>query len=208
MRIHKPMLWLAAVVLSAGLLAGGCATKKYVRTEVEGAEARVGEQVGGVETQVEEAQTRLREHDQRITSASKTAQDALDRAIAAGKLAEGKLLYETVLTDDQVRFGFDKAALSDPAASALSDFAEGLKAENTNVYVEIQGHTDSIGSEDYNLRLGEARAEAVRRHLNLQLGIPLHRMAVISYGESAPIADNSDREGRSQNRRVTLVVLQ
>ena len=64
------------------------------------------------------------EHDQQIGEASKTAQEALQRAQEAGKLAEGKLLYETVLTDDQVRFGFDKAELSDEAKAALDEFAE------------------------------------------------------------------------------------
>ena len=54
--------------------------------------------------------------------ASKTAQEALDRAVAAGRLAEGKLLYETVLSDDKVKFGFDKAELSAEAKAALDAF--------------------------------------------------------------------------------------
>ena len=55
--------------------------------------------------------------------------------------------------------------------------------------------------------VGEKRAEAVRRYLSRAHKLPLHRMSVISYGESAPIADNATREGRGQNRRVSLVVL-
>jgi len=125
--------------------------------------------------------------------ASKTAREALDRAMAAGKLAEGKLLYETVLSDDKVKFGFDKAELSADAKAALDAFATQLKTENKNVYVEIQGHTDNVGGEDYNNKLGDQRAKAVKDYLGKQ-GIPLFRMETISYGETAPVADNASRE--------------
>jgi len=190
----------------AALLVGttGCATKKYVREET----GAVNTRVDSVQGQVEEAQTRLNTHERQIGDASKTAQDALRRAQEAGKLAEGKFLYETVLTDEKVKFGFDTSDLSPEAQSALDEFAGQLKGENKNVYVEIQGHTDSVGSETYNEELGLLRAEAVRRYLNQKHTIPLHRINVISYGESASVADNSTREGRSQNRRVALVVLQ
>jgi len=202
-----------AVTAAAGVLvlvSSGCATKKYVAGEV----ATVNERVDGVQTQVEDTQTKLRDHDGRLVknaeataAASRTAQDALDRAIAAGKLAEGKFLYETVLSDDQVKFGFDKAELSAEAKTALDEFAAKLRGDNANVYLEIQGHTDNVGSDSYNFKLGEERAEVVRRYLSLK-GVPLHRMSVISYGETEPVADNSTREGRNQNRRVVLVVLQ
>lgn len=199
----------ALPALAAVLLVGsGCATKKYVDTEVGTTRGELEGQVDAVETEVETVQGRLDEHDTQIGEISSTARDALDRAIAAGQLAEGKFLYETILTDDSVHFPFDRATLSDEAKAALAAFAEQLRTQNANVFVEIQGHTDATGEEDYNLQLGEARAEAVRRHLNLEEGLPLNRMAVISYGESAPISDNGSREGRAQNRRVALVVLQ
>src|SRR4029078_4749158 len=97
---------------------------------------------------------------------SQTAQEALQRAIDAGKLAEGKLLYETVLTDDKVRFGFNRAELSPEAKATLEAFAPGLKAQNKADYAEIEGHTDNAGSDVYNEELGRERAEAVRRYLN------------------------------------------
>jgi outer membrane protein OmpA-like peptidoglycan-associated protein len=81
-----------------------------------------------------------------------------------------------------------------------------LKAENQNVYLEIQGHTDSVGPEEYNFRLGLERAETVRRYLS-ESGIPLHRISVISYGEERPVATNKTKDGRSQNRRVVIQVL-
>lgn len=182
----------------------GCATKKYVRQETGVVSTRVDD----VQGQVEEAQTRLDTHDRQIGETSRTAQEALQRAQEAGKLAQGKLLYETVLSDDKVKFGFDTSDLSPEAEAALDQFASQLTGENKNVYIEIQGHTDSVGSEKYNEELGLLRAEAVRRYLNQKHSIPLHRINVISYGESASVADNNTREGRSQNRRVALVVLQ
>lgn len=199
-----------ATLALVALTGWGCATKKYVGDEV----GRVGSRVDGVQSQVEDAQTKIRDHEGRIVrldsataAASKTAQEALARAQAAGKLAEGKFLYETVLSDDKVKFGFDKANLSDDAKAALDAFATQLKTENRNVYVEVQGHTDNVGGELYNEKLGQQRAEAVEEYL-AKNGVPLFRMESISYGEAAPVADNKTRDGRAQNRRVVLVVLQ
>ena len=197
---------LLVCAVGSALLVSGCATKKYVTTEVAGLEAASSQRMDDIETQVEQNQSRLDQQEESMGEISRTAQEALERAIAAGKLAEGTFLYETVFSDDKVRFGFDEAQLSDTAAQALDIFVEDLKSRDQNVYIEIQGHTDSVGSDEYNYQLGEKRAEAVRRYLSTK-GIPLVRMSVISYGESAPIADNSTPEGRSINRRVTLVVL-
>jgi outer membrane protein OmpA-like peptidoglycan-associated protein len=142
-----------------------------------------------------------------IAKLSETAKDALARATKAGKLAEGTFVAEIVLTDEDVRFGFDKYEMSDEAKAALDAFAAKVIKQNKGVYVEIQGHTDNIGSESYNLKLGYKRAEQVMRYLATDKGFPLHRMNVTSYGEYKPIADNSTREGRAQNRRVALIVL-
>jgi peptidoglycan-associated lipoprotein len=200
----RSKLFPVAFALIMAFALTGCATKKYVQKET----GAVGTRVDEVQGQVEEAQTRLDTHDQQIGETSRTAQEALKRAQDAGKLAEGKFLYETVLTDEKVKFGFDMSELSPEAQAALDQFAEQLKGENKNVYVEIQGHTDSVGSDNYNEELGLLRAEAVRRYLSQAHKFPLHRINIISYGENAPVSDNSNREGRSQNRRVALVVLQ
>lgn len=197
------MAWMCVAVL----VVAGCATKKWVRTEVGGSEERTEERIDLIKSQIEDTQKEVESQGEMIGEVSTTAQEALDRAIAAGKLAEGKLLYERVLSGDKVRFDFDRSELSDEAKSELDAFGGELVGQNENVFVEIQGHTDATGSDEYNLELGKDRAEAVRRYLSSQHGIPLHRMSVISYGESAPIADNDTRESRARNRRVTLVVL-
>jgi len=144
--------------------------------------------------------------DERINELSETSRQALERARDAGVLAQGKFLYTIVFTDNEITFDTDKSTLSDGAQSRLSKLAGDLKADNRNVYLEIQGHTDSTGPAQYNQQLGLQRAESVRRHLHGQ-GVALERMATISYGEDAPVQPNNTAEGRAANRRVEIVVL-
>ena len=168
-------------LLALGLAASGCASHRFVRDQVEVV-------------------------DNRVTTVEGTAGQALQRANDAHKLAEGKFLYQVVLSDDALKFPTGKATLSPEAEERLTALADRLKGENKNVYVEVQGHTDATGSPEGNIRLGADRAEAVRRYLNKQ-GVALNRMATISYGQEQPVASNDTPEGRSQNRRVTIVVL-
>ncbi|MEO8432670.1 MAG: OmpA family protein [Acidobacteriota bacterium] len=199
------------LVVGGALLLGtfglsGCASKRYVGEEVSKSSAASEKRINEVESQVETAQSKIRDHDTRISELDKSTRDALERAQAAGKLAEGKFVYSLVLSDDAVKFPTSRFALSKEAEAKLAEFAEKLKSENKNVYLEIQGHTDSKGTPQLNYRLGEARAEAVRRYLNKQ-GIALNRMSTISYGEDEPVAPNKSKDGRSKNRRVVVIVL-
>jgi len=181
---------------------GGCATHKYVDEHV----ATVSGQVNEVSNRVADVSAKVNDHDSKLATLDQTSRDALQRAEAAGKLAEGKFLYSEVLTDDSMKFGVSKASLSPEAQQRLDAFVDKLKSDNRNVYVEIQGHTDATGSKAENYRLGEERAEAVRRYLN-EHGVALNRISTISYGADQPVADNKSRAGRSQNRRVVLIVL-
>jgi outer membrane protein OmpA-like peptidoglycan-associated protein len=191
---------MAAVALS------GCATKEFVNQQVAAEDAKVQAGQNEVKSSLDQQQASLNQHQTHLAQLDQATQDALGRATAAGKLAEGKFLYEMVLSDDSVKFSRDSAKLSKEAAQRLQDFADKLKADNRNVYLEIQGHTDATGSNTINQRLGEERAEAVRLFMN-EHGVPLNRMATISYGEKDPVADNKTRNGRAQNRRVVLVVM-
>ena len=107
---------------------------------------------------------------------------------------------------EPVHFEFDKSSLTPLGRRVLDEAAEKLK-DNPNLTVEIEGHTDSIGTELYNLGLGKRRAEAVKGYLVLRHQIDSERMTALSYGESRPIADNRTAEGRAQNRRVEFKVL-
>jgi len=203
----RPGIWIAGGALLLGTFGlGGCATKRFVGEEVSKSSAASEKRINEVESQVESAQSKIRDHDTRITELDKSTRDALERAQAAGKLAEGKFVYSLVLSDDAVKFPTSKWALSKEAEAKLAEFADKLKAENKNVYLEIQGHTDGTGTSMINYRLGEERAEAVRRYLN-KAGIALNRMSTISYGEDEPVAPNKTKEGRSKNRRVVVIVL-
>ena len=193
---------------AAGALAvlPGCATKQYVSGEVEKSSAKTEKHIGDVETQVEQTQTKVNEHEQRLNALDKSTKDAIARASEAGKLAQGKFNYLVVLSDDTAHFPVNGHELSDEAKQQLDDFVEKMKADNKNVYLEIQGHTDASGTSDLNMRLGQERADAVRLYLN-QKGVALNRMSTISYGETQPIESNKTKEGRSKNRRVVIVVL-
>jgi outer membrane protein OmpA-like peptidoglycan-associated protein len=209
-------MWVVlAVVLVVALGVSGCATKKFVQQEVANSAKATDAKIGEVQKQVEANQmdvANLKKSDaaqtEQIGKLSDTAKEALARAQEAGKLAKGKILYEVTLTDEAAKFGFDQKGLSAEAKAAFDAFAARLKAENKGVYVEVQGHTDSVGSEQYNLSLGQARADAAMHYLAMKGGLPLHRMNSISYGEYKPIADNKTADGRAKNRRVALVVLE
>jgi peptidoglycan-associated lipoprotein len=193
MQIMKPAIFTAIAVSAFSL--GGCATKDYVN-----------EHVAAVDAKVQTTQGQVDRHEAHLTQLDQATKEALDRATAAGKLAEGKFLYSMVLSDDSVKFPVDSAKLSPEATQRLTDFAEKLKNDNRNVYLEIQGHTDSRGSDAANQKLGEQRAEAVRLFMN-QHGVPLNRMSTISYGKKDPVTDNKTRANRAQNRRVVLIVM-
>ena len=205
-----------AMVLVSGvaLLQAGCATKTYVDDKVTEVNQRIDTVdnnakagIRRLDAQVGLMDTSVKKLEEDVASVSRTAQEALDRATAAGKLAEGKLMYEVVLSDDHFNFKPGSDELGKETMAALDSFAARLRAENANVYVEIQGHTDSRGEEGPNLKLGEKRAMAVYHYLHTKGRLPLHRMNVISYGESRPVASNINDTGRKQNRRVVLVVL-
>jgi peptidoglycan-associated lipoprotein len=203
--------WVPSVLSGGALLLGifgftACASKTYVGEEVAKSSAATEKRINDVESQVEATQTKVKQHETKLTELDTATRQALERAQQAGKLAEGKFIYSLVLSDDAAKFPVNQFQLSKEAKEALDAFAERLKAENKNVYLEIQGHTDSTGPEAYNYKLGEERAEAVRRYLNKQ-GVALNRMSTISYGSSEPVESNKTKAGRAKNRRVVIVVL-
>ena len=205
MKQFKAVLVIGAAV--AGLTSlSACATKEYVNKEVMRVDTYAQNSHQELSTGLSSANSAIAANDQKIAAVDGTARDALERATAAGKLAEGKFLYQMVLSDDGVKFPTDSSKLSPEAESRLMQLTERLKAENKNVFLEIQGHTDASGAPSYNDRLGSERAEAVKKFL-AKNGVALSRMDTISYGEEAPVAPNNNREGRAQNRRVVVVVL-
>ncbi|HUJ16107.1 MAG TPA: OmpA family protein [Thermoanaerobaculia bacterium] len=205
--------YLTIAVLPVALAA--CATSSSVDQKIAAAQADQGKKIDSIEGQVEDLQNKQKQTDanlaatnQRVDQLGQEAQDALKRAQEAGVLAKGKIVFQQAFTDDQVKFRSDSYNLTKDSLAALDDFAAKVKALNEPVWIEIQGHTDDTGGARYNDDLGQRRADAVRRYLSRQDSIPLNRMSTISYGDTLPIASNKTKAGRSQNRRVVIVVLE
>jgi peptidoglycan-associated lipoprotein len=223
-------LYAVSVLALTVAVAPACATKKFVRTEV----GNVNSKVDTLSGSLEETQERTRKNEERIgtvdtkaEAAGRSAQEARGAADAAANqarqvgtrvdqvqtelntavAASRKLVYEVTLSEDQGQFKSGKFELPDTARARLDEVIGQLKSDSKNVFIEIEGHTDNVGAPEFNQTLGLERAEAVKRYLYEQHQIPLHKMNVISYGEEKPVAPNTNRDGRAQNRRVVVKVL-
>ena len=203
------------IAVLAALAVAGCAKKSYVQREV----GEVNKKVDAVSADVEKTQQRVQQTEVRIDSVDKSAQSgigeakssasaAMTKAEDAEKAAKGKLIYTVTLSNDKVRFPLNKAEISDEAKAMIDEAVTPLVSANRGVYFEIEGHTDSTGDPNYNFRLGEERAMAVRDYIAKQHSIALSRLSVISYGEEKPVADNKTKDDRAQNRRVVIRILE
>jgi peptidoglycan-associated lipoprotein len=218
----RRLLFSASVVaLAVGSTA--CASKKFVNNRV----SEVNDKITTMSSSLEETQERTRRNEQRITEVSDRTDAASARATAADRAAADargaadaaagkaddldrslrRLVYEVVLSEDKTRFRLGQAMLSSEAKTELDRLVETLQQDPKNVFLEIEGHTDSLGAPALNEQLGRRRAEAVRLYLYEQHSIPLHKMNIVTYGETKPIAPNDTRAGRAQNRRVVIKVL-
>jgi len=111
--------------------------------------------------------------------------------------------FEPVTLSSDVTFAFDSAELRPGAASELNQVA-GTLNNNPEVRVTIAGHTDAVGSNEYNLGLSQDRAVSVANYLMSQ-GVAADRMRAVGYGEERPVATNETDEGRALNRRVEIM---
>jgi peptidoglycan-associated lipoprotein len=184
------------------------------------------------ETRIGEVDKKAEAAGQSAATANKAAADAntaaagaLARANAVGTEADAKvtkvdtkvdataaefrrLIYTVTVSEDQGNFKFGKTELPDEAKARLDQVVTQVKGDTTkNIFIEIEGHTDNVGSSTLNKDLGLERAEQVKRYLYEQHQIPLHKINVISYGEEKPVSPNNTRAGRAQNRRVVVKVL-
>ena len=224
---------LAAVVIVLSVAVSACATKGFVREEVGGVNSKVDTLNGTVEQTQERVgrnEERIGAVDQKAEAAGKSAAEARSaageartaadaaaanakavggrvEAVAADVAASRKLIFEVTLSEDQGNFKFGAADLPDEAKARLDQVIGQLKSDSKNVFIEIEGHTDNVGSPALNEQLGLERAEAVKRYLYEQHQVPLHKINVISYGEDKPVAPNNTRDGRAMNRRVVVKVL-
>jgi peptidoglycan-associated lipoprotein len=193
---------IAGSVLAIAFLAGGCATKGYVKDEMKAMEERVGR----VESTANGASSEAKGARDLAMQGDEKAQQALMQAELAKDMALGNVQREQVRTAG-IYFGFDSAKLNDDAKAALNTVADDLRA-NPSYIVLLSGYADPTGDEQYNLQLAERRAAACRLYLAQQLGADFVRIANIGFGEVA----SSDVEGQStmgnkESRRVDAEIV-
>jgi OOP family OmpA-OmpF porin len=222
-------------ILASIIVLSGCATKKYVRQQTSALQPAIqeanngvkenAERIDGVDKRAQQGITAAQAADTKATQAGAAAQTAQNAAQAADRKAdtanqgvqqannrigtvESRLnnLNDnyTESAKETVMFKNNSAVLDADAKATLDKIASG--AGNTGFMVEIQGYTDSRGSEQYNIGLSQRRAEAVQRYL-VTKNIPLYRISIVGLGKEDPVADNKNAKGRAQNRRVEVRVL-
>jgi len=220
--MRKFILALSVAALAAGSTTA-CATKGFVRNRVGNVNDKVEsvsksleatqERTQKTEAAMVEANQKIVQVDQKAAAANaaaataRTAADSAANKAAAVEVATKRIVYEVTLSEDQGNFKFGQAELPAEAKARIDEVVKQLKATPNGAYIEVEGYTDDRGAKAYNEKLGLDRAESVKRYLYQEHQIPLHRISVFSYGSDKPIAPNTTKAGRAQNRRVVIRVL-
>jgi outer membrane protein OmpA-like peptidoglycan-associated protein len=220
-----PMKRVIEVTLVAGalLLAGGCATKKYVAKQTDPLNQKIQEvdkAQQGTQKQLEADEPKIAAAQEKADSADARAGDALGRADAASKKSDqvrsdlrNELSERIANLDDYkpagdavVLFKFNSFKLTDEAKQQLDQIGKGQVGSMKRYFVAIQGFTDKIGPDDYNLELSRRRAEAVRNYLVTTYNIPVYRVQIVGLGKDKPVNEQKTRDDREKNRRVEVTV--
>ncbi|MBL7686262.1 MAG: OmpA family protein [Deltaproteobacteria bacterium] len=118
-----------------------------------------------------------------------------------------KVESKKIAIDQMVHFDFNKSTIKKDSYAILDDVASVLQKNPNIKKVRVEGHTDSIGSEGYNMKLSQKRADAVKQYL-VSKGISATRLESAGYGKARPIAPNTTEEGRAKNRRTEFNVVE
>lgn len=213
------------VTLLAGalLLAGGCATKKYVAKQTDPINQKIQEvdkAQQDTRKQLESDEPKIAAAQEKADSADARAGDALGRADAASKKSDqvrsdlrNELSERIANLDDYkpagdavVLFKFNSAKLTDDAKQQLDQIGKGQVGSMKRYFVAIQGFTDKIGPDDYNLQLSRRRAEAVQNYLVMNYNIPVYRIQIVGLGKDKPVNEQKTRDDREKNRRVEVTI--
>lgn len=214
---------IATGALAAVLAGQGClATRDWVRENVadplsgriaqsegrldnhDGQIGSLGHRMTGIEGQVGQLDGRLGQVEGRLAQVDAKAERALS---AIGNLR----LERKVVIDmkDGANFAFNSANLPAQAQREIDGFLGDLKGDvagTDGIIFLVAGHTDSVGTEEYNYELGKKRADAVSRYLITKKSVDPMKVIPVSYGQSSPVAENRDNQGRAKNRRVEILV--
>jgi outer membrane protein OmpA-like peptidoglycan-associated protein len=113
-----------------------------------------------------------------------------------------------IVINEKVQFEYNSAKILEVSHSLLDEVAKVIKEHPQIKLIEVQGHASAEGSDDYNLKLSDKRANAVMKYLTGKAGIDKAMLQAKGYGETVPIADNESEEGKEKNRRVEFHILQ
>lgn len=218
-------VWMSAALVAAGVT--GCASKKYVRNQTAPIIQHAGElnqktaentrkihevderaQAGiqKAQSSADTANQNAQNASQQASNAQNSAKDAVNRADSLDSVVKDLDNYKQV-SDVSVHFGFNKAVLTKDDRQQLDDFATRLSSSN-NYILEVTGGTDSAGPAQYNYDLSQRRADAVVQYLASKYKIPARKFYLIGIGKDEYVASNKTPQGRAQNRRVEIQLLQ
>jgi len=186
------------LIALVAMMAAGCGVnKQYVADELAASEARMAAQVQGVQDKTDANAAEVQRLQQLASQLEEKANLAINKAA-------GFENYQ-IIWSGEINFAFDSYEIDGVAASILDE--AGMKMEQVpHALLELVGHTDRTGSSNYNLLLGEKRANAAKRYLSDKFGLSLYRMFINSFGEEKPVALPDERNAASRNRRVALAV--
>lgn len=175
-----------------------------VRRDMATQGAEAAQALKAKEAQLEARQKELEAEKAARAEAEKKLMAAMKSLEEIAKIKEEQRGMVITL-DGAVLFASGKTALLPIAQSKLDKVAEVLQQQSDDKKIVVEGHTDSVGKDDDNMRLSQARAESVRSYL-VSRGVKSDRISAVGKGETVPIADNKSPEGRANNRRVEIVV--
>jgi peptidoglycan-associated lipoprotein len=197
----KKGLVVLVLILCVGLLLTGCPKKTVMKEEpsMKKAEEPVAEREKAAKLEAEK-EARIREEE-----AKKAKEKEFEKSLVAKKEPgiAGEVFESRLLKD--IRFDFDKYDIRPGDAEILKENAA-LLMQYPKVKIQVEGHCDERGTNEYNLALGERRANAAKKYL-LTLGISTDRISSISYGEEKPLDTGHNEEAWFRNRRGHFVIL-
>ncbi len=197
------------LILCLGLILTGCPKKTMVKEEpsLKKAEQLAAERERAAKVEVERAAKEVREKElaKIREEEAKKAREEFEKSLVAKKEPgiEGEVFESKLLKD--IHFDFDKYDIRPGDAEILKENGA-LLMKYPNVKIQIEGHCDERGTNEYNLALGERRSNSTKKYLS-SLGISPDRISTISYGEEKPLDSSHSEEAWAKNRRTHSIIL-
>lgn len=208
----RKSLSIIVLILCFGLILTGCPKKTVVKEEpsVKRAEELAGEREKAAKLEAERAAKEKEAREKELArireeEAKKAREKEFEKSLVAKKEPgiEGEVLESKLLKD--IHFDFDKYDIRSGDAEILKENAAILMKHPT-LKIQIEGHCDERGTSEYNLALGERRANSAKKYL-VSLGMRADQISTISYGEEKPLDPGHNEEAWGKNRRAHTVIL-